>query len=108
MALKGPAQFEAVFSAGRPVTRGPLRAYFRANGLGQLRLGTALPRKQFPRAVDRNRLRRVLRESVRSHGATLQGLDLVVTGRRPLDELANAELFELLEDIWRRIDQARG
>jgi len=46
------------------------------------RIGYVIGAKQMPRAVDRNRLRRVLREAIRGHGAALAGLDIVVRLRR--------------------------
>ena len=42
------------------------------------RIGYVIGTKQMPRAVDRNRLRRVLREAIRSRRAALAGLDVVV------------------------------
>ena len=42
------------------------------------RFGCVIGAKHMPRAVDRNRLRRVLREAIRSRRAALAGLDVVV------------------------------
>jgi len=49
---------------------------------GTSRLGVALPRRLVPSAVERNRVKRVLREAFRHHPVKLAGLDCVVTFRR--------------------------
>jgi ribonuclease P protein component len=48
---------------------------------GLSRLGLSLPKRQAPRAVDRNRLKRIAREAFRQHAARDLGLDLVFTSR---------------------------
>src|SRR5262249_19617666 len=46
-------------------------------------VGYVISAKQLPRAVDRNRLRRVLREALRARRAALFGLDIVLRLRGP-------------------------
>ena len=46
-------------------------------------VGYVIGAKQLPRAVDRNRLRRVLREALRARRVALSGLDIVLRLRRP-------------------------
>lgn len=45
------------------------------------KLGLAIAKKRAKRAVDRNRLKRVARESFRHHSHQLDGLELVVMNR---------------------------
>jgi len=52
------------------------------NGLAQARLGIIASRKVAPRAVDRNRARRLVREAFRAVRARLGGVDIVVQLRR--------------------------
>jgi ribonuclease P protein component len=42
------------------------------------RFGCVIGAKHMPRAVDRNRLKRMLREALRARGSALSGLDVVV------------------------------
>ena len=67
------------------------------------RLGMAVSKKNVRRAVDRNLVKRLVRESFRKRRAQLRGLDLVVLTRRgiPLDD--NDILSNSLERHWRRI-----
>ena len=42
------------------------------------RLGIMLTKRYLPRAVDRNTLRRIVRESFRKHHEALKGLDIII------------------------------
>ena len=85
------------------MSAGPLRVWAKPNGLGYPRIGSTFSRKQFPRAVDRNRLKRLLRESIRHNAPLLKGLDLVVNGHKPLGSLDNGEVRRLFERLWREL-----
>ena len=67
----------------------------------QARLGLAIAKKQLPRAVDRNRIKRVVRESFRL--LQIQGHDFVVLARRDTVTAANAQLFLSLKLHWDRL-----
>lgn len=51
---------------------------FRPNELGHARLGMVVAKRQFKRAVDRNRMRRIIRETFRLSSPELPPLDVVV------------------------------
>lgn len=74
----------------------------RDNGREYPRLGIAVGKKRVRRAVTRNRIKRLVRESFRQHAATLGGVDVVVLAR--FDGLAaNADLLASLGTHWHRI-----
>lgn len=50
----------------------------RRNALGYSRFAVIVPKRIFSRAVDRNRMKRLLREWFRNNQAALGGSDLVV------------------------------
>jgi ribonuclease P protein component len=77
-----------------------LRVWVKANGLGYPRIGSTFSRRYFPRAVDRNRLKRLLRESIRHNAQLLKGLDLIVSGYESLSSLDNGEVRQLFERLW--------
>ena len=72
----------------------------RRNGREWSRLGMAISRKCAPRAVDRNRLKRIIRESFRHSRDQLQGLDLVVIGKRKRPLANSRDLAQSLEQHW--------
>lgn len=72
------------------------------------RLGMAIARKKVRRAVDRNRIKRIIRESFRHHPQLLHGLDLVVMARPQAAQATNDELFKSLDALWVRIAANSG
>jgi ribonuclease P protein component len=58
-------------------------------------------------AVNRNRLRRLIRESFRMHRQELPAVDVLVTAKPAARAAKNAEIFASLEQLWRVIGAAR-
>jgi ribonuclease P protein component len=85
--------------AGRPVRGTRFSIYSRPNAVGFARLALVVPKKLAPRAVDRNRIRRVTREAFRLQQEQLVGLDLVVRLVRPCgtEPVNGAEIAPLLQ-----------
>lgn len=69
---------------------------------GPARLGLAVSRKSARRAVDRNRIKRLIRESFRETAPTLAGLEFVVMCRPAAVTMDNSRLRESLIRHWRR------
>lgn len=103
--LLKPSDFKHVFA--RPVKQGDsyLTLLARDNKLSYARLGLAISKKQLRRAVDRNRIKRLARESFRHHQQNLAGLDIVVMVRSKVITLSNAEFFETLEMHWQKLTE---
>jgi ribonuclease P protein component len=95
--------FESVLAASNKVKAGYFSALYLSNSLSYARLGVRLNKHHMPRAVDRNRLRRVVRESFRQHQDQLKGLDIVVLMQSKWTPLENAALRCDLEQLWQRI-----
>jgi ribonuclease P protein component len=74
-----------------------------ANGLDHARLGTAVSVKAAGSAVQRNRIKRLIRESFRLHQAMLRGEDLVVLVRPGISALSNRVIIRTLDNHWRTI-----
>ncbi len=78
----------------------------RPNGLGQARIGIVTSKKVAPRAVDRNRIKRMVREVFRGCRRSLDGLDVVVRLKRcpprGSGNQARAELLRLLAELGSR------
>ena len=65
-------------------------------------MGLAIAKKAAKRAVDRNRIKRLCRESFRQQD-NLPVVDLVVMTRASAVSATNAELFSALDKHWQRI-----
>lgn len=78
-------------------------AVVRENGEHQARLGLAVSRKSLRRAVDRNALKRQVRESFREHLAALPPCDVVITAKPAAAAASRDQLRADLETLWSRI-----
>ena len=105
--LSRSEDFTRVYRTGRSVAnRYLVLYYFERSGSGPGKVDTAAgPRvgfsvsKRLGSAVDRNRIKRVLREAFRLHGHSLEGdMDLVLIARTPIVELLDAGGLKAVEE----------
>lgn len=101
--LLTPTHFEYVFSNAIPSVSPQLTLLARINTSDNPRLGITLPKKRVKHAHDRNRLKRIIRESFRLQRHTFPNIDIVVVGKSGLDKLSNQELFSLLSKLWKKL-----
>nr|WP_267135151.1 ribonuclease P protein component [Halomonas dongshanensis] len=80
-----------------------MMALARWNTQGQPRLGLVVSKKNVKLAVQRNRFKRLVRESVRLRQEQLPGVDIVVMARRGVHELDNETLHRQLHGLWKRL-----
>ena len=80
---------------------------YRPNGLGHARLGLAISKRVSKRAVERNRLKRLLRESFRRIRGQLPPVDVVVMARDVAAGLPGAELLAEANALWQRLASIR-
>ena len=76
----------------------------RANDEGFARLGMAVSKKNLPRAVDRNRVKRIIRESFRQSIGNIT-VDVVVLTRNPIVNMDNTQIFKQLDWMWHRVNK---
>ena len=81
----GSADIAALLASGRAIRRQGFSLVSRVNAFGVPRLGLIVPKRVFPRAVDRNRMKRVLREMFRARQDRVGSRDILirVTATRP-------------------------
>jgi ribonuclease P protein component len=106
--LLTPRQFKAVFDS--PSGKAPGKNVLllaRNNDLDHPRLGLVIGKKSVKLAVERNRLKRQIRESFRHNQDSLAGLDIVVVARKGLGDLDNAELAQQFSKLWKRLARSK-
>ena len=67
------------------------------------RLGLVVAKKHAKLAVQRNRLKRLLRDSFRHHKAELVGLDIVALTKPGLWQMENPAIRAVIEEQWARL-----
>lgn len=103
MRLLSSTDFRQVFSAGKRYRGNEFTVIARPNDLDHARLGLAISRRSAARAVDRNRLKRLIRESFRTTAAQLHPVDIVVQATPSARLKTNIRLADALHEAWRRL-----
>ncbi|MES1924153.1 ribonuclease P protein component [Salinisphaera sp. T31B1] len=106
--LRNAGDFRAVFKHGSKKVSAGFVVIFAPGSAMRARLGLALAKRRIARSVDRNRVKRVLRESFRCHQQGLGNVDIVVLARSRTASMSNAELFAQLATIWPSIARSGG
>jgi ribonuclease P protein component len=86
----GTTDIAALLAGGQALRRPGFSVFLRANTFGFARLGLIVPKRVFPRAVDRNRMKRVLRELFRAQQGRLGNRDILI--RLSASKVALAEV----------------
>ncbi|MEN8823682.1 MAG: ribonuclease P protein component, partial [Glaciecola sp.] len=90
--LLTPAHFSYVFEDAVPAPSKHITILARKNSnYTHPRLGITIAKNRVRKAHDRNRLKRVIRESFRHHQHFLPNVDIIVIGKSNLDTLSNQE-----------------
>ena len=103
-----PAAFKRVFDAAPlRVSSKELLILARPNELDYPRLGLVIAKKHVRRANQRNRIKRITRETFRLQLPVDSGfgVDVIVLARGGLDRLDNPALHELLTQLWRQLQR---
>ena len=111
--LKSRKQIDVLFKEGKKITLFPFRLLFgMETGSGTLQAGFTVSSKNFPRAVDRNRIKRLSREAYRVQNKDLKTavadnkkqlhLFFIYTGREILSyEQISLRVKQVLEKLVR-------
>lgn len=103
--LSSPAQFREAFARGKRCNTDFFTVIAVPNGLDYARLGLAVSKRKARLAVQRNRLKRLIRESFRVNQQRLSGVDIVVIPRAPANGASSAALRASLEALWNRLER---
>ena len=98
--LRQPSQFEAVLRAGVRVSSRNFVARALANDAGEARLGMIAGKKAASRAVDRNRAKRLIRESFRACASRFGACDITVQLRSDLRSEQTGTIRGVLQTLF--------
>ena len=79
------------------------KIFFVQNSEKNARLGIITSKKAIPRAVNRNLLKRIIREAFRHHNIKRSKVDMVVMVKRNYPDMANAR-FDNLKKLFNQLE----
>lgn len=100
--LCSPKDFRALRHA-KKITADGIRIYSKRNQFARPRLGMVIAKREIPKAVIRNRIKRVIRESIRLNQYELVGFDIVVVISKQILQLDNRSFRTCLEKLLRQL-----
>jgi len=101
--LTRPAEFERVFKDPVKTTSRHFTVLACLNSSTHARLGLAIAKKNIRLAVQRNRIKRTVRESFRQRKDELGKIDIVVLARRGAEQASRATLRDTLQQHWKQL-----
>lgn len=104
--LRQASEFQALRTSSGRLGGRCFYLRYQPNGLPHARLGLAISKRVSKLAVERNRLKRLLRESFRHARAGLPAVDIVVMARNEAAGRTGAELRADADALWQRLAAA--
>jgi ribonuclease P protein component len=104
--LLTPADFESVFNNSPQRAVSPqLTLLAISNSLKHPRVGFVIPKKKVRTAVERNRIKRIIRENIRHLQYKLPDIDIVAIAKNGIDKLPNEELHLLVKGLCKTVSR---
>jgi ribonuclease P protein component len=98
------SDFDNVFNKAKKVVLGHVTVLYKPNTLACARLGFAISKRFLAKAVFRNKLRRIIKESFRKQ-IHLPAYDMVVLLNKPCDKQKIDDLQKNIEQLWQKLMQ---
>ena len=105
--LRRKAQISSVLARGRSTSSGGMQLHSMPSDSGP-RLGVVAGRRAWPRAIDRNHFRRLVRETFRLLQHRLQARDYIVRARSPQRSMPSGAEIKKLLAAWCMDERAGG
>ena len=98
--LLKPKEYSYVFEKPYKISSGYFVILYRPNKLTYSRLGLVISKRRLALSVQRNRVKRLIRESFRLHQKKLIGLDIIVLANTKTATVSNELLYNRLDKKW--------
>ncbi|MFC3033228.1 ribonuclease P protein component [Pseudoalteromonas fenneropenaei] len=103
--LLTPSHYSRVFQEPARAATPFFTLLAKPNSESQPRLGLTVAKKHVKKACQRNRIKRLARESFRLQRHQLDNIDIVLMVKKGIDEQSNEEILQQLGKLWRKINE---
>ncbi len=100
--LQNASQFTRIFDQATKSSSEFFTILSRENNVAHPRLGIVIAKRRAKRSVDRNIIKRIIRESFRLNKATLPARDFIVILKRPIKVIKRPNLRLQMETLWKQ------
>jgi len=104
--LLKPSEFQSVYKNGKWSANREIAVNFRPSDKPFPSLGITVSKKVSKLAVDRNRIKRLIREWFRHNKNQFKNIELIITAKPALNSKTNEQVFLSLNDVCRKIKKA--
>lgn len=102
--LRANTEFQLHFkTATKKIVNSHFIALIKSNNLGRPRIGISLTKKKIASAAERNRIKRIVRESFRHKQDQLPPVDIVIVAKHKIQDTPSELLRTKLEQQWQEI-----
>lgn len=101
--LKNASEFDTVFKRGKRLVGAYFAFYYLINEYDRPRLGIVISKRNCALAVNRNRIKRVIREQFRLNRHLLSTIDLVVFLKSSSQKISDQELCACLKKLFSQL-----
>jgi len=106
--LSNSADYQRVFQQNKSLRDRYWLILWCPNDQDGPRLGIAVAKKKVKKAVQRNRLKRIIRESFRQNRKLIGARDVIVLVNQGVEKAKNPELFASLTRMWKKVATNEG
>lgn len=99
------SEYDHVFNQAQKIATPFFTILYRDNTIGHARLGLALSKKMIAKSHDRNRVKRIVRETFRTTH-TLLPFDIIVLAKAGVGKVHNAILINKLGQAWNKLSDS--
>lgn len=103
--LTNPADYQEVFRSARKQADNSFLFLVKENRRSSARLGLAISKKRIQSAVQRNKVKRMIREGFRKKRTVMKNLDIVVLVQKNIDQKRIKEIKKSLSKHWEKLSQ---
>ena len=96
------SEYDHVFAQAKKIVNPEFIILYRDNMIGHPRLGLALSKKMIAKAHDRNRVKRILRETFRTD-KRLPSVDIIMLARPGVGKVPNSIITAKLGNAWNKL-----